>query len=391
MFSIALISVGQNVGQGRHSSHEIHKMTNVFGRKNVRKFRLMPSKEGSEHRALIEITPGVKSASEDEMIDVETVDDQPTFGSVAAPLENQQVGESAKYGIYYDDRVYDYTKHLKPIGVTLGAVYVDAKVKTNVETEEEIMNKLNKATYVNISQLDLDPSVRETLEALDDEAYVVDEGMDDYFQHLDEDTLTDDDDSIDASNDFEGADCYDGFEDKDTQDTHLHQREEFSDAKLEDVMQDLLSFEQPERESAKKEKPKKKKATVSKEERIAAAARELELARQTMNLKPEDLIKSALKTEQATKHTFVAVSDPEEGEDYSLVSPLAAPIIHTKVIREPSKPHLKTKKNLEEPRVEPPKVAINRGAARSKTETAEQRRARKALAKSSSDSVKVPQ
>ena len=151
---------------------------------------------------LIEITPGAKDASEEEMIDVEMVDDQSSLNPTDAKLQNLQVGESAKYGVYYDDRVYDYTRHLKPIGVTPGAVYVDAKVKSNVETEEVIMDELNKATYANINQLDLDPSVREILEALDDEAYVVKEVADDYFQHLDEDTLTDDE-SFNMSDDFE--------------------------------------------------------------------------------------------------------------------------------------------------------------------------------------------
>lgn len=371
-------------------------MTNAFGRKNVRKFRLMPSEEGSEQRTLIEITPGVKSASEDEMIDVETVDEESTLNPDATTLENNQVGESAKYGIYYDDRVYDYTRHLKPIGVTPGAVYVDAKVKSSVETEENIMDKLNKATYANINQLDLDPNVRETLEALEDEAYVVNEVVDDYFQHLDEDTLTDEDDSLDVSDDFEmgfeDAECYDDFEDKDTHDVHFQQREELSDAELEDVMQDLLSFEQPKKGTVSNEKPKKKKASVSKEERIAAAAKELDLARQTMGLKPEDLLKVALKTERTTKHTFIAVSDFEEDEDYSVVSPLAAPVVHTKVIRETPRPRLKAKgKGIKEPCVDPPKVSINRGAARSRTETAEERRERKTLAKTNNSTVKTSQ
>ena len=157
-------------------------------------------------------------------------------------------------------------------------------------------------------------------------------------------------------------------------------------------MQDLLSFEQPEKGTVSNEKPKKKKASVSKAERIAAAAKELDLARQTMGLKPEDLIKAALKTERTTKHTFVAVSGSEGDEDYSMVSPLAAPVMHTKVIREPPKPRLKAKeKGIKEPCVDPPKVSINRGAARSRTETAEQRRERKALAKTNNSKMQTSQ
>lgn len=364
-------------------------MARGFDKKNVRKFRLMPSEEGSEHRTLIEITPGVKDASEDEMIDVETVDDQPSLGPVDAKLQNLQVGESAKYGIYYDDRAYDYTRHLKPIGVTPGAVYVDAKVKSNVETEEVIMDELNKATYANINQLDLDPSVRETLEALDDEAYVVKEVADDYFQHLDEDTLTDDD-SLDVSDDFE-VDLDDPV-DKDMQLTHFHQREGMSDIELEDVMQDLLSLEQIGKEGSKEEKPKKKKSSVSREERIAAAAKELDMARQIIDLKLEDLIKSALKPEHKAKQTLIEVSESEGGEDYSMMSPLTVPTMHPKVIRETSKPRPQTKvKDVVESSIDIPKTSINKGAARAKDETVEQKRVRKALAKTSKSRIKVSQ
>ena len=70
-------------------------------------------------------------------------------------------------------------------------------------------------------------------------------------------------------------------------------------------MQDLLSLEQVEREgNSKDEKPKKKKSSVSKEERIAAAAKELDMARQIIDLKLEDLVKSVQKSEHKTKHTF---------------------------------------------------------------------------------------
>ena len=125
--------------QGR--ARQKSKMTKGFGKKNIRKFRLVPSEEGSEQRTLVEVTPGLKSASEEETIDVETVDDRPAFSPSVTALGNPQVGESAKYGIYYDDRVYDYTKHLKPIGVTPGAVYVGAKIKTIVEDEEGVRGR----------------------------------------------------------------------------------------------------------------------------------------------------------------------------------------------------------------------------------------------------------
>jgi len=39
----------------------------------------------------------------------------------------RNVGEAAKYGIYFDDTEYDYTQHLKVIGEDPSAVFIPAK------------------------------------------------------------------------------------------------------------------------------------------------------------------------------------------------------------------------------------------------------------------------
>lgn len=39
----------------------------------------------------------------------------------------RNIGEAAKYGIYYDDTEYDYTQHLKVIGEDPSAVFIPAK------------------------------------------------------------------------------------------------------------------------------------------------------------------------------------------------------------------------------------------------------------------------
>ena len=60
--------------------------------------------------------------------------------------------------------------------------------------------------------------------------------------------------------DFEDVDyCTDSGDDS-TQDGHYSQREKFSDAELEDVMQDLLSFEQPEEKSPQRRKTQEKES-----------------------------------------------------------------------------------------------------------------------------------
>lgn len=42
-----------------------------------------------------------------------------------------RAGEAAKYGIFFDDREYDYTKHLKPIGTDPVAVFIPAAGATS--------------------------------------------------------------------------------------------------------------------------------------------------------------------------------------------------------------------------------------------------------------------
>jgi protein LTV1 len=42
-------------------------------------------------------------------------------------IEEDKIGQAPLYGIFLDDREYDYTKHLKPIGESTDAVFVPAK------------------------------------------------------------------------------------------------------------------------------------------------------------------------------------------------------------------------------------------------------------------------
>ncbi|EPS42621.1 hypothetical protein H072_3398 [Dactylellina haptotyla CBS 200.50] len=145
-------------------------------------------------------------------------------------------GEAALYGVYYDDTEYDYMQHMREIGVSSEAVFIEApqaqskqrKGKgpaTIPEEEEEERNKgkmtldelleedtnaknggktqkvqlpadvLPSGGYVKRNyqdqqdvpdaiagfQPDLDPRLREVLQALEDEAYVEDDGEEDFF------------------------------------------------------------------------------------------------------------------------------------------------------------------------------------------------------------------
>ena len=118
-------------------------------------------------------------------------------------------GEAANYGIYYDDSEYDYMQHMRDLGSGSGeAHFVEApapknkgKGKQSLEDalknasledptgpllDEEILpsKNLRKVTYQAQQDIpdalagfqpDMDPRIREVLEALEDEAYVEDD------------------------------------------------------------------------------------------------------------------------------------------------------------------------------------------------------------------------
>ncbi|KAJ3578261.1 hypothetical protein NPX13_g2306 [Xylaria arbuscula] len=132
-------------------------------------------------------------------------------------------GEAANYGVYFDDTEYDYMQHLRDLGSS-GAgdvVFVEANTEQNkgkgkhkqsledaikqLDLEDEERKKrelfddsflpsknLQRVTYqaqqevpdaIAGFQPDMDPRLREVLEALEDEAYVDDQD-DDLFQEL---------------------------------------------------------------------------------------------------------------------------------------------------------------------------------------------------------------
>lgn len=143
------------------------------------------------------------------------------LGSDAQSIRDNE-GEAANYGVYYDDTEYDYMQHLRDIGQGTGeAVFVEAnplvnknkgKQKASLEDalrqldlenqssdllDEQILpsKNLKKATYESQQDIpdaiagfqpDMDPRLREVLEALEDEEYVDED--DDIFQELAKDS-----------------------------------------------------------------------------------------------------------------------------------------------------------------------------------------------------------
>lgn len=140
------------------------------------------------------------------------------FGSDGGRIRANE-GEAANHGIYYDDTEYDYMQHMRDIGGEGGEAYfVDApsvqkekskgKGKQTLEDalknaslednagivlDEEILpsKNLRKVTYQAQQEIpdalagfqpDMDPRLREVLEALEDDAYVDED--DDIFGQL---------------------------------------------------------------------------------------------------------------------------------------------------------------------------------------------------------------
>lgn len=132
---------------------------------------------------------------------------------------DDKVGRAALYGVYYDDGDYDYTQHLRPIGAT-DAVFLEAPSKKKekqpatggisfvdesanerlhpkdrkihlpegvLPTDFELLTPKTPLRSIELLdgglQPDMDPRLREIMEALDDEAYVEDD-VENYFETL---------------------------------------------------------------------------------------------------------------------------------------------------------------------------------------------------------------
>lgn len=163
-----------------------------FDKKNATTFNVL-------HRAHDDVKYFDDDASKHVLVE-QTKKEQPkkkiyTTSDLESKLANENIrdneGLAAHYGITYDDSKYDYMQHLKPMGNTDG-VFVGAK-ETSVEKKQKIEDLIrdqlpSERTRKVARDLDqsipdelqgfnpnLDPRLREVLEALEDEAYIEEE------------------------------------------------------------------------------------------------------------------------------------------------------------------------------------------------------------------------
>ena len=170
------------------------------------------------------------------------------FGSEAGNIRDNE-GEAASYGVYFDDTEYDYMQHLRDLNSGSGAgevVFVESTASGNKnkgkqkqsladalkdmdlegktpELDDDLLpsKNLTRLTYeaqqdvpdsIKGFQPDMDPRLREALEALEDDAYVDED--EDIFKQLTRDGRELEDDEFDEAEDAFGDD--DGWESDDT-------------------------------------------------------------------------------------------------------------------------------------------------------------------------------
>ncbi|CAO3671791.1 unnamed protein product [Umbelopsis ramanniana] len=172
--------------------------------------------EGASQRVLQEFVPPniLKHKTQEE---IKSIHHRPE--KLSQDQIDEKVGQAALYGVYFDDSEYDYTQHLKPIGAT-DAVFLEAPSKKKEkqpatgginfvdETVNEVLHRKDRKVHLPEGVLpsdielftpktplrsidlfdgglqpDMDPRLREIMEALDDEAYVED-NVEDFFDNL---------------------------------------------------------------------------------------------------------------------------------------------------------------------------------------------------------------
>ncbi|KAK7465279.1 Protein ltv1 [Stygiomarasmius scandens] len=130
---------------------------------------------------------------------------------------NARVGEASLYGIYYDDTEYNYMQHLRPVGVQedgVESVLIEAPTKKPQSSKKSTTDSKSKSNGISLRDLpqealpstselprtyesqqaipssisgfqpDMDPHLRQVLEALEDDAFVDDGLEDDFFGEL---------------------------------------------------------------------------------------------------------------------------------------------------------------------------------------------------------------
>lgn len=167
-----------------------------FNKKEAKTFQLVHrahddalfyDNDASEHVLVPAPSRETKTSSRKKIY--KTSDLEKQLGSEEIRKIRENEGLAAQYGIFFDDSKYDYMQHLKPIGQNNDAVFVERK-GSNKEKEHRNIEDLFEGQVPSKEKVeashaledipeelrgfkpDMDPRLREILEALEDEAYI---------------------------------------------------------------------------------------------------------------------------------------------------------------------------------------------------------------------------
>jgi len=177
-----------------HDTDASQQVLRSFERENTRKVRL----QNSEIDKANQIAQGKSRADLESLLPA----------SVLEYDKKRNIGEAALYGIHYDDTEYDYMQHLRTVGAQddgVESIMIEAPIMKNNRGKGIIKDDLfipqealpstselprnyesQQAIPESIAgfQPDMDPHLRQALEALEDDAFVDDNLTDDFFSEL---------------------------------------------------------------------------------------------------------------------------------------------------------------------------------------------------------------
>ncbi|KAI5806531.1 low-temperature viability protein-like protein ltv1 [Peziza echinospora] len=174
-----------------------------------------------------------------------TTDLEHELGENVTTSVRKNEGEASMYGIYYDDTKYDYMQHLRDIGASSDSIFVEAAKPKSKQPKQKLEDALREPTTTTSALLpadmlpsntslpkksyqaqqnipdalagfqpDMDPRLREVLEALEDEEYVDDD--EDLFGQLTKDGEADEDEFFEQG-EFDEEEEDDGWNTDDTE------------------------------------------------------------------------------------------------------------------------------------------------------------------------------
>ncbi|KAF9015757.1 Low temperature viability protein-domain-containing protein [Cyathus striatus] len=142
--------------------------------------------------------------------------------------DRKNIGEAALYGIYYDDTEYDYMQHLRQVGIQedgVDSVLLEAPTTSKSKGKKKEFDLLPEGVLASTSELprtyesqqaipesisgfqpEMDPHLRQVLEALEDDAFVDDDLEDDFFDDLVADGERESDEDLEFDFDEDGID-----------------------------------------------------------------------------------------------------------------------------------------------------------------------------------------